>query len=91
MDAASPKIILERLKEEWIGMADASIYRELELERQLWMLAALRALHAEGTSGPDGQAVESAALASRKVLSLYENKGKPRQPNVLLHNVDVRS
>jgi hypothetical protein len=73
MDAASPKIILERLKEEWMGVADASIYRELELEKQLWMLAALRALYADDTSAsPD----EPSSLASRKVLSLFENKGK---------------
>jgi hypothetical protein len=75
MEAASPKIILERLKEEWIGVADASIYRELELERQLWMLAALRALHSDDSSSLDVQGVGCAGIATRKVLSLYENKG----------------
>ena len=27
MEAASPKIVLERLKEEWVEVADASVYR----------------------------------------------------------------
>ena len=88
MDAASPKIILERLKEEWIGVADASIYRELELERQLWMLAALRTLHADDIPVPDG--VCSPAVVTRKILSLYENKGKLCQPRVLIRHVEVR-
>ncbi|RKF78807.1 hypothetical protein GcC1_052002 [Golovinomyces cichoracearum] len=42
MEAASSKIVLERLKEEWNEIADASVYRGLELEKQLWMLKALR-------------------------------------------------
>lgn len=84
MDAASPKIILERLKEEWMGVADASVYRELELEKQLWMLAALKALHSDyPASNPDGRGVESSALTSKKLLSLYENKGKLYQPHLL--------
>ncbi|TGO86160.1 hypothetical protein BPOR_0329g00070 [Botrytis porri] len=33
MEAASNKIILERLNEEWMEVADASVYRELELEK----------------------------------------------------------
>ena len=77
MDAASPKIILERLKEEWMAVADASVYRELELEKQLWMLAALRILHADDTpASPDGAIVESSSLVSMKLLSLFENNGK---------------
>ena len=73
MSAASPKIILERLKEEWIGVVDGSIYRELELERQLWTLSALRALDAEDDSV--AYRMEAVASASTKILSLYENKG----------------
>lgn len=42
MEAASKKIMLERLREEWTEVADASVYRELELEKQMWMLTALR-------------------------------------------------
>lgn len=76
MDAASHKIILERLNEEWIGVTDASVYRELELERQLWMLAALKALHAADALATDGQDAAPIGEGSRKILSLYENKGK---------------
>lgn len=78
MEAASTKIILERLKEEWVEIADASVYRELELEKQRWMLFALRDLKNK-TSGNrtardlsvldmDGNSDET-----RKVLSLFEN------------------
>jgi hypothetical protein len=73
MEAASSKIILERLKEEWMEVADASVYRELELEKQLWMLSALRSLKKssetpmEENNGPSGMS---------KALSLYENHGE---------------
>jgi hypothetical protein len=78
MNAASPKIILERLKEEWVGVADASIYRELELEKQLWMLAALKTLEAGHLSvNSNRQCINESTLAATKILSLYENKGKP--------------
>ncbi|KAH7409443.1 hypothetical protein BKA64DRAFT_705208 [Cadophora sp. MPI-SDFR-AT-0126] len=70
MEAASPKIVLERLKEEWVEVADASVYRELELEKQLWMLTALRTL--KNKSSPE-DLVNSALARPTKVLSLYEN------------------
>jgi len=70
MEAASSKIVLERLKEQWVEVADASVYRELELEKQLWMLTALRTL--ENKSHSD-ELVMSAPSRPRKVLSLYEN------------------
>ncbi|KAL2074556.1 hypothetical protein VTL71DRAFT_8334 [Oculimacula yallundae] len=70
MEAASSKIVLERLKEEWVGVADASVYRELELEKQLWMLTALRTLKSRSSSEA---VVASAGSRPTKVLSLYEN------------------
>ncbi|KAG4429533.1 hypothetical protein IFR05_014982 [Cadophora sp. M221] len=70
MEAASPKIVLERLKEEWVEVADASVYRELELEKQLWMLTALRTLKNKSSSE---EIVASAGSRPTKVLSLYEN------------------
>ncbi|PVH88962.1 hypothetical protein DL98DRAFT_648271 [Cadophora sp. DSE1049] len=70
MEAASPKIVLERLKEEWVEVADASVYRELELEKQLWMLTALRTLKNKSSSE---DLVISASARPTKVLSLYEN------------------
>jgi hypothetical protein len=73
MEAASPKIILERLKEEWVEIADASVYRELELEKQLWMLSAMR-----GLKKKSGMTQETKVLPPgiTKILSLYENHGK---------------
>lgn len=72
MEAASPKIILERLKEEWVEVADAFVYRELELEKQLWMLTALRTLKNKSSSE---ETVVSTGSKPTKVLSLYENHG----------------
>lgn len=73
MEAASPRIILERLKEEWLEIADASVYRELELEKQLWMLSALRSLR-KSSETPTEENNRPSATA--KALSLYENHGK---------------
>jgi len=74
MEAASQKIILQRLKEEWVGDADASVYRELELEKQLWMLSALRRLTKMGLSSDIGE-VDTDSSVPMKILSLYENHG----------------
>lgn len=76
MDAASQKIVLERLKEEWVGVADASVYRELELEKQLWMLSALRCL--KQTKSSEAAEIKTHVPASgiSKILSLYENHGE---------------
>jgi hypothetical protein len=74
MEAASPKIVLERLKEEWVEVADASVYRELELEKQLWMLSALRGLK-KSSMIPDVK-TNVPASGITKILSLYENHGK---------------
>jgi hypothetical protein len=81
MEAASPKIILERLKEEWVEVADASVYRELELEKQLWMLAALKAANKRilGKHSGDRNPVPG------KVLSLYENQGIEEHPSLAFY------
>jgi len=75
MEAASTKIILERLREEWLDVPDASVYRELELEKQLWMLSALKSLNKQ----KDLQKISTLSLEKSqkpvKVLSLYENHG----------------
>ncbi|CAG8959218.1 hypothetical protein HYFRA_00012576 [Hymenoscyphus fraxineus] len=74
MEAASSKIILERLKEEWVEVADASVYRELELEKQRWMLFALRDLKTTRL-GPQNETstIQLTTAGATKVLSLYEN------------------
>lgn len=74
MEAASPKIVLERLKEEWTEIADASVYRELELEKQLWMLTALRSLRKRSTTTVEFVPQKS-PTSGTKILSLYENHG----------------
>jgi hypothetical protein len=77
MNAASPKIILERLKEEWFESPDASVYRELELEKQLWMLCALRGFQKKRFPPYHDSLVALGKGGSpAKVLSLYENQGQ---------------
>ncbi|TEY61337.1 hypothetical protein BOTCAL_0170g00030 [Botryotinia calthae] len=72
MEAASNKIILERLNEEWMEVADASVYRELELEKQLWMLTTLRAINRIDRTR-DASRTLNGAPQFGKILSLYEN------------------
>lgn len=79
MDAASSKIVLERLKEDWLEVADASVYRELELEKQLWMLTALQHLKNKSSMNLTDHRKSISldkATAATKMLSLYENHGK---------------
>ncbi|KUJ21433.1 uncharacterized protein LY89DRAFT_577391 [Mollisia scopiformis] len=71
MEAASKKIMLERLREEWTEIADASVYRELELEKQMWMLTALRSF--DGRRSIDGSRCGTPVWHRGKVLSLFEN------------------
>lgn len=40
MESAGPKIILDRLKEEWSNPVDEKMCDEMELEKQLWVLTA---------------------------------------------------
>jgi len=77
MEAATPKIVLERLKEEWVAVPDATIYRELEIEKQMWMLTALK-LVSRGfkKGGGSGRAAAGEEIFRRiKILSLFENQG----------------
>jgi hypothetical protein len=84
MESATPKIMLERIREEWPDVEDAIIYKELESERHLWMLTAIKYLSkkSRNSSGATSRREETAPAkngSSRvsKVLSLYENQGKP--------------
>lgn len=82
MNSASPKIILERLREEWLEVIDAAMYRELELEKQLWVLAALHRLKlAKDASTIDHrkETTPEDSIYSIKVLSLYQNCGELEQ------------
>jgi hypothetical protein len=42
MESAGPKVILERLKEEWHNAVDDEAGEELKLEKQLWVLTAFQ-------------------------------------------------
>ncbi|KAI9742801.1 MAG: hypothetical protein M1818_003530 [Claussenomyces sp. TS43310] len=81
MEAASPKIILERLREQWTDVADANVYKELEFEKQLWMLTGFKFLapKAGGTgSKANDRDLQVSTPAQAKptsiILSLYENQ-----------------
>lgn len=82
MEAASAKIILERLREEWEDVQDASIRKDMELDKKLWMLAGLKCSLARKVSsddvagsarGPPGSAPSNRVVG--RVLSLYEHQG----------------
>jgi len=74
MEAASAKIILQRLVEEWDEDGDEAIYNELQFEKQLWMAIGLRYLRMMSDTKQPGRL--NGALEPSKVLSLYENHGK---------------
>ena len=83
MAAANPKIMQERIKEEWTEVDD-TVCKELEFEKHLWMLTALRYLarrsasEAETVEHKEQEAALTAKVSSvpSKVLSLFENQGK---------------
>lgn len=81
MEAASPKLVVQQLKEEWIEVAEASVYRELELEKQLWMLSALRTLEKKHNVSQSRRMVDAVSQPV-KILSLYENHGMLQSNNV---------
>jgi hypothetical protein len=80
MEAASGKIILERLKEEWTDVSDPAVYKDLEFEKQLWMLMGLKHLvskaNLKAMEDGDGVVGRVKSLQAGKVLSLYETQGK---------------
>lgn len=81
MESAGPKIILERLKEEWNDPVDEEADEELQLEKQLWVLTALQLQALDTSSQPSqvafGQLLRLPTLSnSRKFLELYGNLGR---------------
>lgn len=81
MSAANPKIMLERLKEQWPETADASVAQDLEIERQMWMLMSLRYL-TERANGERDVKLEDGAhdttnkSTEGKILSLHDTQGR---------------
>jgi hypothetical protein len=81
MATAGPEIMLLRLREEWLTVANAEIRERAEQEKTLWMLVALRAMVDSSARGDQdgGDLLSKPPIGPRKVLSLYESKGKCAQ------------
>ncbi|KAL2875493.1 hypothetical protein SGCOL_009262 [Colletotrichum sp. CLE4] len=95
MAAASHSIRLLRLKEVWGETTDASLYKELEMEKKRWMLSSLHNM--DKPADLDQAKVHPNKITpakAKKVLALYETQGKWKQiqfpvtsTNFLLKNV----
>ncbi|KAF7559841.1 hypothetical protein G7046_g4300 [Stylonectria norvegica] len=75
MAAASPDVILSRLKEVWSTTADENVHKELELEKKRWMLSALH--HLDPVPGRDTSrqpTAEKPSTEGQKILALYESQ-----------------
>lgn len=71
MESAGPKIILDRMKEEWHDPVDAEADEELILEKQLWVLTAFQLQNlGQSRTAPRPQ------CNTGKILELYGNLGK---------------
>jgi hypothetical protein len=76
MEGAGPRIILERLKEEWDEPVDRSMSDELQLEKHLWALTALQLRALDRFARPSQSPVPSGPLPPlslnrrRKILEL---------------------
>ncbi|KAE9962383.1 hypothetical protein EG328_000522 [Venturia inaequalis] len=85
MEGAGPRIILERLKEEWDDPADFAMSQELHLEKHLWALTALHIKALERFVRPSDAPAPSAPLPPlclnrrRKILELDGNLGEVYQ------------
>lgn len=82
MEGAGPRIILERLKEEWDEPSDRSMSDELQLEKHLWALTALQLRALDRFARPSQSIAPSGPLPPfslnrrRKILELDGNVGR---------------
>lgn len=74
MAAASGKIMLERLTEEWDQVTDAVFYKDIMFEKQLWLLTALALLERGGRPYTPRTIEEDEEEDGWRVLSLFESK-----------------
>lgn len=74
MAAASAKIMLERLTEEWDQVTDADFYKDIMFEKQLWLLTALALLERGGKPYVPRTIEEDEEEDGCRVLSLFESK-----------------
>lgn len=70
MESAGPRVILDRLKEEWHDPVDEESNEELMLEKQLWILTAFQ-LQTLGAS----KAAPKPHCNTGKILELCGNLG----------------
>jgi len=69
MMAASPQMILSRLKEQWGTPTDDALFKELEMERKRWMFSALHSMDRPSSGG-------FCTPRDRNILALFESSGK---------------
>jgi hypothetical protein len=96
MEGAGPRIILERLKEEWDEPVDRAMSDELQLEKHLWALTALqlRALDRfarfSQASAPSGPLPPLSSSRRRKILELDGSIGRSRDcSSFVLSNIVI--
>ncbi|KAK3685671.1 hypothetical protein B0T22DRAFT_537956, partial [Podospora appendiculata] len=73
MAAEKPRVVLARLNEEWNSVEDASIYRELEMERKRWMLSTLQVMEREKTKNNMSGNHNLGFNNDQKILALFES------------------
>jgi hypothetical protein len=85
MESAGPKIILDRLKEEWNNPVDEEASEELTLEKQLWVLTAFQLQNL-------GRYSRFPKTNTGKILELYGNLGEllPLVPQSVLIDAQLR-
>ncbi|KAH6994874.1 hypothetical protein EDB80DRAFT_652774 [Ilyonectria destructans] len=75
MAAASPEVILSRLKEAWSTTEDESLHHELEMEKKRWMLSTLHHLDpVPQRNNSRSTAFEIPSAGAQKILALYESQ-----------------
>ncbi|KAK3327978.1 hypothetical protein B0T19DRAFT_461269 [Cercophora scortea] len=76
MAAQKPCVVLARLNEELRNVGDASIYRELEMERKRWMLSSLQIMEREKAKlNMPGIYHDASPKQDQNILALFESPG----------------
>ncbi|RBR27185.1 uncharacterized protein FIESC28_00048 [Fusarium coffeatum] len=73
MAAASPVMVLARIKEIW-SVTDESFHGELNIELKRWMLSILSHMDVEQKTGPVDASVAVSGSGSVNILALYESQ-----------------
>lgn len=88
MEAAGPRIILERLKEEWEDATDDSAREEVLMEKHLWALTALHLKALDKFARASSFTIPTMPLPAvsavgrkRRILELDGNFGKSSRPS----------